>query len=62
MGFEALESGYDIYMGNYRGVYPRKVAPNFYGPDFDYWDYSIDQIAKYDIHSFLKAIMDTKTA
>lgn len=62
MGFEALESGYDVYMGNYRGVYPRKVAPGFHGPDFDYWDYSIDHIAKYDIHAFLKAIMDTKTA
>ncbi len=25
MAFQARDSGYDVFMGNYRGVYPRKL-------------------------------------
>jgi len=26
LGFEARDSGYDVFLGTYRGVYPRKQA------------------------------------
>lgn len=54
LGFEARDSGYDVFLGNYRGVYPRKMAK--WKKDDDYWFYSIDHIAKYDIHAFLTKI------
>jgi len=27
MAFAAKDSGFDVFLGNYRGVYPRKVTP-----------------------------------
>ena len=58
LGFEARDSGYDVFLGNYRGVYPRKMAK--WKQDDDYWFYSIDHIAKYDIHAFLSKIFQIK--
>jgi pimeloyl-ACP methyl ester carboxylesterase len=57
-----VESGYDVYMGQYRGVYPRKLAQWKEKRDgySSYWDYSIDHIAKYDIQAFLKRILAIK--
>lgn len=56
LGYEARDAGFDVYLGNYRGVYPRKTKE----PVEDYWDYSIDHLAKYDIHAFMKKIFEIK--
>jgi hypothetical protein len=54
LGFEARDSGYDVFLGNYRGVYPRKMAPwKAAQQDSHYWRYSIDHIAHYDIRAFI---------
>lgn len=48
-------------MGNYRGVYPRKLAKWKEDQEgCNYWDYSIDHIAKYDIHAFITKIVAIK--
>ena len=61
LGFEARDSGYDVFLGNYRGVYPRKLAEwRQKDKDFDYWFYSIDHIAKYDIYAFMTKIFEIK--
>jgi hypothetical protein len=51
--------GYDVWMGSFRGVYPRKCteARNLRG---DYWKYSLDDIGKYDVAAFIKKIVHTK--
>jgi pimeloyl-ACP methyl ester carboxylesterase len=56
LGFEARDGGFDVYLGNYRGVYPRKTKYD----KADYWNYSVDHIAKYDIHAFMKKIFEIK--
>ena len=49
------------YRGHYRGVYPRKLAKWKKDQEgCNYWDYSIDHIAKYDIHAFITKIVAIK--
>ena len=61
MGFEAHDSGFDVYLGNYRGVYPRKITKQKEDSEkSDYWQYSIDQIARFDISAFIDRIFEIK--
>jgi hypothetical protein len=46
-------------MGNFRGIYPRKLAK--WKQDANYWNYNIDHCAKYDLAAFMKKIVDIKT-
>ena len=59
MGFVASDAGFDVFLGNYRGIYPRKLSPRA-EKDKNYWDYSIDHIAKYDIAAFIDKIFEIK--
>ena len=48
-----------MFMGSFRGVYPRKMTP--WRADLgDYWNYNIDHLGKYDIQSFVDKILETK--
>ena len=59
ISYQAHEAGFDVFLGNFRGVYPRRMAP---GRDMStYWDYNLDHIAKYDVAAFIKRIHDVKT-
>eukprot|EP00347_Sterkiella_histriomuscorum_P015983 403354949 len=58
IAYQAHESGFDVFMGNFRGVYPRKIA-SWKDPN-TYWDYSLDELANYDIQAFIKKIRETK--
>jgi len=62
LGFQARDSGFDVFMGQYRGVYPRKLAKwkeERDGKD-SFWDYGIDHIARWDIYGFLTKIFEIK--
>jgi hypothetical protein len=47
LGYKAFKEGYDAYFGNFRGIYPRKLAawkdPN------SYWTYNLDHLAEFDL-------------
>ena len=47
-------------MGNFRGVYPRKLAPWKAQSGVSYWNYNIDHLGKYDLAAFMKKIVDVK--
>ena len=47
-------------MGNFRGVYPRKLAPWKKQSTVSYWNYNIDDLGKYDIAAFVKKIIEVK--
>ncbi|CDW78671.1 ab-hydrolase associated lipase region containing protein [Stylonychia lemnae] len=58
IAYQAHESGFDVFMGNFRGVYPRKLVK---GKDpKSYWEYSLDELAKYDVQAFIQKIRDIK--
>ena len=59
-GYQAHRLGYDVFMGNFRGVYPRKLAPWKAQSGVSYWNYNIDHLGKYDLAAFMKKIVDVK--
>ena len=51
VAYQAYEQGLDVFLGNFRGIYPRKVAKQ--KDPKSYWDYNIDHLAKYDVAAFI---------
>ena len=58
IAYSVHEEGYDAFLGNFRGIYPRKMAK--WKDPKTYWDYNIDHYAKYDIPAFIETIQNTK--
>ncbi len=58
IAYQAHESGFDVFLGNFRGVYPRKMRDS--ADIKKYWDYNIDHLAKYDLAAFIKQIYTIK--
>ena len=56
----AHQLGYDVFMGNFRGVYPRKLAPWKEQSNVSYWNYNIDHLGKYDLAAFMDKIVQIK--
>uniref|UniRef100_T1JNG7 Lipase n=1 Tax=Strigamia maritima TaxID=126957 RepID=T1JNG7_STRMM len=52
------DAGYDVWLGNVRGtLFGRKHA--FFSPtDEEFWNYSFDEIAKYDIPAIIDTILN----
>lgn len=58
IAYQVYEQGYDVFMGNFRGIFPRRMVE---GKDFkDYWKYTIDDLAIGDIAAFIDTIYKTK--
>jgi len=51
LAFYLAERGYDVWLGNNRGVFPRHVSLS--PKDTKYWDWSLDELAKYDFPTIL---------
>lgn len=58
IAYQAYEEGYDVFLGNFRGIYPRKVAK--WRDPKTYWNYNVDHLAKYDLQAFIETIYKTK--
>ena len=58
---QAHQLGFDVFMGNFRGVAPRKMTKwrEEQGPS--YWNYNIDHLGQYDIDAFVSKIIDVKS-
>lgn len=54
IAYQAHESGFDVFLGNFRGVYPRKMSDE--GKMDQYWSYNLDHMARYDVAAFMKTI------
>lgn len=59
IAFRAHNEGYDVWMGNFRGYgLSLKTAHRMEGKD--YWDYSFNEHAFYDVRAFVEKIVETK--
>ncbi|CDW77487.1 ab-hydrolase associated lipase region containing protein [Stylonychia lemnae] len=58
IAYQSHEEGYDVFLGNFRGIYPRRLAA--WKDPKTYWNYNIDHYAKYDIPAFLEKIHKIK--
>jgi predicted alpha/beta hydrolase len=59
VAYKAHEAGFDVFLGNFRGVYPRRMAR---GRDMkDYWKYNLDHLAHMDVKAFIYKIHQLKT-
>lgn len=61
VAYMASELGYDVFMGNFRGIYPRKLAQWRQDQGASYWNYNIDHLARYDLAAFMEMIVEIKT-
>jgi len=61
LGFILADNGYDVWMGNFRGnTYSRKhtsLNPNHK----KYWDFTIDEMAHYDLPAMLTYVLEETT-
>ena len=55
----AIGKGCDVFLGNFRGIYPRKMAK--WRRDETYWDrVRVEDYAQQDIKAFIKKIREIK--
>ncbi|KAL0697881.1 hypothetical protein Bca4012_054003 [Brassica carinata] len=59
--FAAYDQGYDVYLGNFRGLVSRDHV-NKYISSKDFWSYSINEHAREDIPAMIEKIHDIKTS
>jgi hypothetical protein len=61
VAYMAFNLGFDVFLGNFRGVYPRKLAEWKQDTGANYWNYNIDHLASYDLAAFMNMILEVKT-
>ena len=54
IGFAAFDRGFDVFLGNCRGVPPRRHRGGHLGRE--YWDYSVNEIGLHDVSAMLRGV------
>ena len=54
IGFAAFDRGFDVFLGNCRGVPPRGHRRGDLGAD--YWDYTVNEIGTHDVNAMLRGV------
>ncbi|CAI2353995.1 unnamed protein product [Caenorhabditis sp. 36 PRJEB53466] len=58
-GFVFADAGFDVWMGNFRGnTYSRKHVSLNPNDDQEFWDWSWDQIAEFDLPAMIKKTLE----
>ena len=58
--FAAYESGFDVFLGNFRGVPPRLHSEELIG--MRYWDYTVNEIGMFDMGAMIDKIHELKVS
>merc|ERR1712241_832128 len=56
LGFIAADRGYDVWLGNYRGNSYSRAHIHLDPSEFEFWDFSFDQMADHDLPKFLAPV------
>ncbi|XP_042909900.1 gastric triacylglycerol lipase-like [Parasteatoda tepidariorum] len=59
LGFLLADNGYDVWLGNTRGGAYSRQHLNFQTNSKDFWDFSFDQMAEYDLPAMIDYILNT---
>ena len=54
IGFAAFDRGFDVFLGNCRGVPPKRHREGNLGRE--YWDYSVNEIGLHDVSAMLRGV------
>ena len=54
IGFAAFDRGFDVFLGNCRGVPPKRHREGDLGRE--YWDYSVNEIGLHDVSAMLRVV------
>ncbi|XP_042913749.1 gastric triacylglycerol lipase-like, partial [Parasteatoda tepidariorum] len=58
LGFLLADYGYDVWLGNTRGGAYSRQHLNFETNSKDFWDFSFDQMAEYDLPAMIDYILN----
>ncbi|XP_002165026.2 gastric triacylglycerol lipase isoform X1 [Hydra vulgaris] len=59
LGFILADAGYDVWLGNSRGNTYSSENIKFTTKDKEFWDFSFDEMAKYDLPASINYVLDT---
>ena len=57
LGYQMVEDGYDVWLTNSRGNIWSKQHKRYNFTDGQFWDFSVHEMAKYDVPANLNYIM-----
>uniref|UniRef100_A0A914RIN6 Partial AB-hydrolase lipase domain-containing protein n=1 Tax=Parascaris equorum TaxID=6256 RepID=A0A914RIN6_PAREQ len=55
--FIFADAGFDVWMGNVRGNFYSKQHQNYSSKDEEYWQFSWDEISKYDLNAMINKVL-----
>ncbi|XP_048526593.1 lipase 3 [Dendroctonus ponderosae] len=56
IAFQLADAGYDVWLGNYRGTEYSEGHQSLNVTQKEFWDHSVDEIAKYDVPAMLQLV------
>ncbi|CAG9762365.1 unnamed protein product [Ceutorhynchus assimilis] len=56
IAFQLADAGYDVWLGNYRGTEYSEGHESLNVTQKEFWDHSVDEIAKYDLPAMLQLV------
>ena len=58
LAFQLVDDGYDVWVGNNRGTI-NSLRHHYYSvADDEFWDFTIDELAKYDVPANINYILE----
>ena len=61
LGFMLADAGFDVWMGNVRGNTYSKKHETFSATSVDFWDFSVDEMSKYDLPAMVMYVLQNTT-
>uniref|UniRef100_A0A8D0HEY5 Partial AB-hydrolase lipase domain-containing protein n=1 Tax=Sphenodon punctatus TaxID=8508 RepID=A0A8D0HEY5_SPHPU len=58
LGFMLADAGYDVWIGNIRGTIASSRHQNFSVDHEEFWDFSVNEMAKYDLPAMISFILE----